>query len=41
MSPELRDAFEKFVRLEEDLLMLLQTRVEQDRKMLSAMGGRS
>jgi hypothetical protein len=40
-SPKLRDAFERFVSLEQDLLTLLQKRVEQDRRMLSAMGGRS
>ena len=40
-SPKLRDAFEKFVSLEQDLLTLLQKRVEQDRTMLMAMGGRS
>jgi hypothetical protein len=40
-SPKLRDAFEKFVRLEQDLLALLQKRVERDRGMLAAMGGRS
>jgi hypothetical protein len=37
----LRDAFEKFVRLEQELLELLQKRVEQDRQMLVAVGGRS
>jgi hypothetical protein len=37
----LRDAFERFVSLEQDLLTLLQKRVEQDRQMLSAMGGPS
>lgn len=40
-SPKLREAFQKFVRLEQDLLALLQQRVEQDRGMLAAMGGRS
>ena len=40
-SPRLRDAFEKFVRLEQELLVLLQKRVEQDRQMLTAVGGRS
>ena len=39
-SPRLRDAFEKFVSLEQDLLALLQKRVEQDRGMLVGMGGR-
>src|SRR2546423_1227487 len=40
-SPGLRDAFEKFVRLEQELVGLLQKRVEQDRQMLIAVGGRS
>ena len=40
-SPRLRDAFEKFVRLEQELLGLLQKRVEQDRQMLLEVGGRS
>ena len=39
-SPRLRDAFEKFVSQEQDLLTLLQKRVEQDRGMLVGMGGR-
>ena len=40
-SPKLRNAFERFVSLEQDLLTLLQKRVEQDRRMLTGMGGRS
>jgi hypothetical protein len=40
-SPKLREAFERFVGLEQELLTLLQKRVEQDRQMLVAMGGRS
>jgi len=35
-----RTAFEKFVTLEQDLGALLQKKGEQDRTMLSAMGGR-
>src|SRR6266446_1023709 len=37
-SSRLRDSFEKFVRLEQELLGLLQKRVEQDRQMLIAVG---
>jgi hypothetical protein len=37
-SPRAVKAFEKFVKLEEDLMALLQTRVEQDRRMLEEMG---
>jgi hypothetical protein len=40
-SPRLRDAFEKFLKLEQELLVLLQKRVEQDLQMLMAVGGRS
>jgi hypothetical protein len=38
-SPKTGEAFEKFVRLEQELLELLQQRVEKDRQMLVAMGG--
>jgi hypothetical protein len=38
-SPENRETFEEFVNLEEELLVLLEKRVEQDRKMLSEMAG--
>jgi hypothetical protein len=38
-SPEVRNAFERFVKLEEELLALAQKRVEQDRGMLT--GSRS
>ena len=34
MSPENAAAFQRFVRIEEELLALLQEKVEQDRKML-------
>lgn len=37
-GPEVVEAFEKFVKLEQELLALLQKRVEQDRKMLIEMG---
>jgi len=37
-SPSLRNAFQDFVRLEQELLVLLQKRVEQDRQMLTAVG---
>jgi len=40
-SPQLRDAFEQFVRLEQELLVLLQKRVEQEVQMLVGTGGRS
>ena len=36
-SPRAVKAFEKFVKLEEDLMALLQKRVEQDRRMLEEM----
>jgi hypothetical protein len=39
-APPVRTAFEKFVTLEQDLGALFQKKVEQDRPMLSAMGGR-
>jgi hypothetical protein len=35
------EAFEKFVKLEEELLSMLQKRLEADRKMLSEMRGTS
>lgn len=38
-DPKALAAFEKFVRLEEELLALLQKRLEQDRQMLTEMGG--
>jgi hypothetical protein len=37
-GPEVLGAFEKFVKLELELLALLQKKVEQDRKMLIEMG---
>jgi hypothetical protein len=36
-SPEALEAFEKFVKLEQELLALLQKRLEGDRKMLGEM----
>ena len=38
-SPEVVDAFEQFVRIEQELLALLQARLEQDRHMLVDMAG--
>lgn len=38
-SPKVRETFEKFVQLEQQLLELLQTRLERDRQMLGEMGG--
>lgn len=38
-APEVAKAFEKFVRIEHELLSLLQKRIEQDRRMLTEMGG--
>jgi hypothetical protein len=38
-GPELLEAFERFVTLEQELMTLLQARVEQDRRMLSQMRG--
>ncbi|HEX3234031.1 MAG TPA: hypothetical protein VHR41_07520 [Gemmatimonadales bacterium] len=38
-SPGIRAAFEGFVNLEQELLALLQKRVEQDRRMLAVMAG--
>jgi hypothetical protein len=39
MSAEARNAFERFVRGEQDLLALLQHRLAQDQEMLDAMRG--
>lgn len=38
-APIAREAFEEFVKLEQDLLTLLQRRLVQDRQMLTAMRG--
>jgi hypothetical protein len=38
-APNVREAFEKFVRLEQELLALLQKKLEQDRRMLVEMAG--
>jgi hypothetical protein len=38
-APRVREAFQKFVKLEQELAALLQMRMEADRKMLQAMGG--
>lgn len=38
-GPEPPAAFETFVRREEELLAMLRKRLEQDRRMLSQMGG--
>jgi hypothetical protein len=40
-SPRLRKAFEGFVSLEQELLALVQNRVEQDQGMLRAMAGQA
>jgi hypothetical protein len=40
-SPEATEAFERFVRVEQDLLALLQRRTEQDRSLLDEMRGAS
>jgi hypothetical protein len=37
-APPVLDSFQRFVRLEKELLALLQHRVEEDREMLAAMG---
>ncbi len=37
-APEVLEAFKKFVKLEQELLVLLQRRLEQDRKLLVEMG---
>ena len=38
-SPEVGDAFQRFVEAKQELLTLLQGMVEQDRRMLAEMGG--
>ena len=38
-SPRARETFEQFVKLEHELVTLLQTRLGKDREMLSEMGG--
>jgi hypothetical protein len=38
-SPEVGDAFQRFVEAKQELLALLQGMVEQDRRMLAEMGG--
>jgi CelD/BcsL family acetyltransferase involved in cellulose biosynthesis len=38
-SPELAEAFEKFVNAEQELRSLLQARLEQDQRMLAEMRG--
>jgi calcineurin-like phosphoesterase family protein len=38
-APKALEAFEKFAKLEQELLALLQKKLEQDRKMLIEMGG--
>ena len=38
-SPEVGDAFQRFVTAKQELLVLLQRMVEQDRQMLAEMGG--
>jgi hypothetical protein len=38
-SPEVGDAFQRFVRAKQELLALLQGMVEQDRRLLAEMGG--
>ena len=40
-SPRAMEAFEKFVRLEDELLAMLQKRLEADRKMVAEMHGTS
>jgi hypothetical protein len=40
-DPKLFDAFEKFVRAEEDLLVQLQAAVERDRGMLAGFAGQA
>ena len=37
-GPEVLEAFENFVNLEQELLALLQNRLKQDRKMLIGIG---
>ena len=38
-SPEVGDAFHRFVKAKQELLALLQRMVEQDQRMLAEMGG--
>jgi hypothetical protein len=38
-SPEVGDAFHRFVKAKQQLLALLQRMVEQDQRMLAEMGG--
>jgi hypothetical protein len=38
-SPEVGDAFLRFVKAKQELLDLLQGMVEEDRRMLAEMGG--
>src|SRR5215207_7745257 len=38
-SPEVAEAFQRFVRAKQELLALLQQMVEQDQRMLAEMGG--
>lgn len=38
-SPKAREVFERFVKLEQEILELLQRRLERDRQMLGEMGG--
>ena len=38
-SPEVGEAFQRFVRAKQELLALLQQMVEQDQRMLAEMGG--
>jgi len=38
-SPEVGDAFQRFVKAKQELLALLQRMVEQDRRLLAEMGG--
>jgi hypothetical protein len=38
-DPTLFEAFERFVKVEEELLALLQAAVERDRQLLAAFGG--
>jgi hypothetical protein len=39
-SPAVRRSFQRFVQVEQELLTMLQQRLEQDRQMLAAMGVR-
>jgi hypothetical protein len=40
-SPEVAEAFRRFVRAKQELLVLLQGMVEQDQRMLAEMGGQA